>query len=720
MTSIVPSSRASIPVQVWASLPTACKDKVKLLKNLVLRCQGLPHGKRREQFAQIAASAGIGADGNALVDAETLRKRLYAFEREGELALIDHKLCAGLCAQPTCKNTRRISALPQALIDEWMRKMLAIRSVNRTMKETRTMRQAWREIIAALIAGESLPGAGTWREVRAAQRPTQRVPVVCPYSERCPPDGWSYQNFILRKPSQAVIVAAQRGIGALQPMLYQVRMDYSTLRPQELLIIDDKRLDVIVHGRFEGVVQLCELWALMIMDACTRRIVWVQLHPKFKRQDGTTVGIQRRDVQHAFAHYLSVYGLPVDYPTTLWKENASATFDTSVEELFTRITQGRVKFHNSGLFIGNTQVHGFTEKGGNPRGKAALESYFGHRFDVAFGAVKGQIGSNYLVKPGDVVGRLNAGREMLRTLGDAATDAELKIVLPFESLHSVRPLVMRALHEIETRNDHELEGFDAVTKWRLDESSNDWKTMLDPKMQQLVASRGMEWVNAMILSDPTLCVQQRETPREKWDRLRDPANFESLSHAAFVDAFLDQSEVRYTGNGQSFAKIGERRFDFVGRMHSAQAGAVIHLRFDADRPEQGAVLQDLRGSYLGRMEWDGRHTFGDEEALLRQLGERKKSEAEYLREVRKITQPRDVVIEQIAQLDERNSVLSTFVLRGREAVATAESESIAASIEGDEGRALRAAMPAPADTEDVASVEERRRAMIRRKQQLVS
>lgn len=680
------TTTATLTARQWIDLPLPCRDKLTLMKKLVKLCAGLKHGNKRAAFDEIAASAGIGSDGKPVLDGETLRKRFYDFAKRGEIALIDHRLCGGKCGQVECNNRDRASLLPQALIDYWMQKGMESRSFEQRPTATQTLRHAWREVINELIAGKALPGVGDWRQVQLKLRGS--VSARCPYTLTTPPAGMSYQNFMAHKPDAKVIAAGQRGLGALMPMLPPVRMDYATLEPQQLIIIDDVDLDVRVWGEFEGVMQEVELWALMIMDVCTRRIVWAQLHPRWTRADGTKTGISRRDVQHCFAHYLLSFGLPVNYKTTAIIENASATITKDVEELFSRVTDGRLEFKRSGVFDGSVLLGGFAQRGGNPRGKAALESYF-KRFHIAFGGVPGQTGANYLVEPGDRMRRSAFVTKVLNKLGNVATDGELMILTDVESVLSVRGRILEALSVIENNPDHELLGFEKRPQWRLMEGS-EWRGFDDPLLDEIRSSIGTPGLNAF-LAKPGIVETPMETPVQKWDRLRKDADFTRLHPDVVTDLMLDVARVEYEGTGFARAKVGVLSWDFEGVQHSARAGDVIFLRFDADNPGAGAWLQDERGCYLGRMLYTQRHQLGDEEALAAELRMRSRGRMAVINETRAILENRETMLRKINHLREGTALVTTINERANLLEAPSDAaKALDDAVQGREGTALLA------------------------------
>ena len=657
----------------------------------------VPHGRRDEALAAVVAST-VQSDGKPAISAERLRKLRDAYRRHGELALIDHTLCGGTCGVSTCRHTARKDTLPQPVIEEWQARIFNHKTPQHGA-ETNNMKVAWRSIIADLVSGQPLKGAGTWRDVWLRQHPNAAIPPVCPYSERKPPHGWTYGNFLNHKPTRAVIDLAQKGVAAMLTHLPQVRMDWSELMPQQWLVVDDKRIDVKVHGTFEGKRQFGELWSLMIMDGATRRILWCQLHPRWTRADGTTTGITLRDVQHCFAHFFGGFGLWTGGQTIIKAENASAAISKDFEDVLTRMSGGRIVVERSGLFAHRGLIGGYDEHGGNPRGKAILESFFGRRWDIEFGAVRSQIGGDYTRKHGAQYALEDRANAWLRKMGDMLSDEQAQIVLDMESLNSVRPLILQTLNRLENRTDHRLQGFTKQHLFRWSDGSEKWLPLTTPALLNLPdAAR-----NA-VLAQPGCYLEQMESPVMRWNRLRNPADYAAIDQAAFIDLYMDAASAEYCGNGTLTAKFrGGIEHEFRGLQHTLQPGEKATLRFDLDMPEAGCWIYDSRGSYAGRMDYAHRSLVGDEEAITRQLADRSRELGKNLSEFRRVAQPRTAMLDGIAEVNERLSVLSTVRAEtGQQLPAQASSRQLQTMVERDLAeQAAKRAQRAKSEADDM-------------------
>ncbi len=674
----LPSPTKTLPLPIWRAIGTECQRIINELRGLCERCDALGHGDKRAGYARIADGAGIDhKTGKPKISGEALRKIHQGWRKRGELALIDHRHCGGKCQQPECRNKGRQCALPEALIEEWARRFLSNRAVDKRTWGTRTMREGWRSLIASLIAGDKLPGVGTWRDIYREQT-GKTAPERCPYSQGRPPHGWSYQNFLLHKPSKALVALIQRGLSTAVLAMPEVRLDLSTLRTLEMVAIDDKRVDVAAHGLYEGKYQVCEVWLLVIMDLATRMVLWASLYPRFRREDGTTTGIRRRDVQSSFAYMLSAFGVP-RYGMTILCENASAAITADVELIMTRISGGLITIRRTGMLHGSVLAAGAQEKSGNPRAKSWLESSFGHGLDIVLGSIKGQIGSRYELKPGDTQGRLMEAARIIRAVGDVATPEQMEKLMPVESLAKVRPLIMRGFADIAERHDHRLQGFEEIALWRWNPADSQWRPMND----QALAALPLEAANA-VLAQPGCVTRRMESRRERWNRLHQPDLIQTLAPAALVDLMMDSGSVEYGGTGVFRVKAGKSALEFYGLEHGAQAREVVTLRYNEDMLEVGAFVFDPAGHYLGRVDYRPRTAPEDRDGLERQLGQRKKALSELVKQARNLMQPAEALEGDILEVSERESLLRVLKAesRGRVLDISPESQALAAAVEG--------------------------------------
>lgn len=641
-----------------SSLPPECVAKVNQLKALMPDCANKPRGVHRdEHFQRIALRLGTDADGKPLLSGERLRKWFAAFVQHGEKGLIDHRLCRGRCMDAECSQMQRQAAIPPALADEFFRRLMANKVVTANILKTMAKKQVHRDLMNDLRNGLALPGVGDWRAIWAGEHPHRATPARCPYTPEHPPRGLSYQSFAALRIPATALVAGQRSIAEARTILPEVRMNWATMRPQEFFIMDDVRLDWHIIGTFDGVPQRAELWALMIMDAATRTIRWAQVHPKWRRRDGSRTGISRREAQHCIAHCLLAHGLPKHWTTTMIVENATAAITPEFEDTLTRVSDGRILVKRTGLHDGRVLVGGFKEAtGGNPHGmKAALESFWG-KLHLSLGAVPGQIGADYRKMPGDTPRRLQWADAVLKKLGPIADDADLAKIIGLYDLPLAKQAILTALHELENRNDHNLTGFRRKLQWRWTESAEGWMDSDGPEAVVLLSQPHGHQIMDSILHNPACTREIMESPRDRWARLRKAEDYELFSDDAAL--YMWQDVVRgknYRGDGRLVVNWMGEELTFGGIRHGLRAGDEWELRFDGDDPGRAIVCS--RGLYMGTMDFIRRADPGDRAALERQLGDYTSGLSGAVAEVRRIAQPREQLLQQIAEVRERETLM---------------------------------------------------------------
>jgi hypothetical protein len=693
--------RATIPQEEWGTcLSIPARMRIEAMRPIMEQLDAVPRGKTMQAYAAAMARTGLSLDRT---------KALHLKWRKlGEYGLIDHRICGG-CGLPGCGNAHHKSALHPNTVEAWARK--AEQNGSNQTNGARSFERSWEWIMAEIEAGREVPGLGhdgtpgDWRDLWLRVRPTDALPRTCPWSVSLPPPGHGLSNFRLKKPAKIETVAATEGLGKALQLLPQVQMDWGTLRPLELLIVDDKRFDFHAWMRLDGVIQIVEVWSLFVMDACTRRILWCELKPKIRRADGTTEGISHRDVQHLVTKVLATYGVPKNYRQRWIVENAAAALPHSFDSILERATGGQSYITRSGLWDGRVTVGGFIQRGGNPRGKSILESSFGHQLDIALGWIKGQIGGNYSRKPGDAEARLQYAQQLVKKMGPISTDEEMESMgVPVESLPKIRSLLLQAFQTIESRRRHRLQGFDKVQLWRMNEEDK-WRSMTDPMVTKMLARpHGLEMLN-LTMQQPGCQLERPETKIERWNRLYDGSEFEALSPAALFDLWLDTGTCKYAGTGVFTAKTprGGLTYEFRCRVHPFQAGEIVTLRYDADNLSNGAALADDHGRVQALARYEGRIAFDDEKARERSLGDKMHERAELLKRVDSRHTSSEVLDAQIAEVEGQVNLITANASRaGSLRPATETSDELVDAFAND-GRSRSKKSKAPTMEEVLAA-----------------
>lgn len=595
----------------------------------------LPQDARNEVLALLPLMKEIAAAAKKLPaitaiakrtsrSAETLRRWYYKrFAILGAAGLVDHRKCGG-CGLEGCTATEREIILTAAVIQRWQGRVAT--------NDKRGLSESWKSILRELISGESIEDAGTWRDLYAAAYPFREPPAVCPWSIHRPPPGWSLSTFLRHKPAKVVNLLARKGSFEAWPHLPEVRVDLSTLKPMEWLVVDDHRLDFKVFVDVPGRgVQLVEMWGLFVMDVATRMIVSFGLKPRIEREDGTFVAFEHRDMQHLMFHVLGTYGVPQDFTQTWIVENAAAAVSTECENLVSFVTHGRVKIKRTGIQVGDFTLSGFPERWGNYRGKRWLEVWFA-ALDIVLGGVKGQMGSDYWSKPGSFDARQAFGNRLLKLLDKCTAETRAKLALPFEWAGEAHWLVSDAIELLNHRQDHRLEGFEEVRFFSYDHGS-----AMIPLHPQLATLHGFEehlktfslvpkelqelWLNQ---GGSPRCI----TPAEKM-ALNMP-RMQRLSREAMLDLLFDEvttwkgEALLYKGGDVLDIEVRrgreKQKVRLSGLLPGVEIGTRVIARLNTDHLECGAWILNEARQLLGHMTHSGTPTHEDIDGLHQMLG----------------------------------------------------------------------------------------------------
>lgn len=166
--------------------------------------------------------------------------------------------------------------------------------------------------------------------------------------------------------------------------------DVSSLRPGELLVLDDTRINLIATNDINP-GSLVELKAYILMDVATRRIVG------FTIKDGP---IGKEDVSALLARYLRGIGLPAHFPTHILFERGTIACSDAAETLLRSMWPGRIIVHRTSMDgRKRSAVAAFWEAGsGHWLGKAWIESFM-RTIAVFSEMLPGQRGAKYELQP---------------------------------------------------------------------------------------------------------------------------------------------------------------------------------------------------------------------------------------------------------------------------------------------------------------------------------
>lgn len=651
------------------------------------------HGEKGMRLANAAAE--LSAAGYTITPSR-LNHVFAAYEARGPVALIDHRKCKG-CGLDGCTGKQQVSTLHLETVRHWQ--SLVAENTATVRKGTQTMKAAWKLLLTMMSKGEVIRGLnngmpGTWHDYWRIVSVGVALPKTYPWGlgKGNTPPGMSYSSFTARWQDPVTKAALTRGMGEMLNALPTVRLTREGLRFMEMVLVDDKRLDCLVMIRTRNGWRLVEMNSLFWFDVATASIVHVSLHPKLPTKDGKTQGITQRDVQHGFVQLLLRYGVP-DYGMKVRQENATASMGGDFVALVKRAFNGAVVIDNTGTWDSPISVFGYPERGGKPREKARIESFFGRTFDVQFGQrVKGGTGPSYDIKPGQLPRMIQDANKALKVLPDWATAEQVGQVVPqFETLESLPGVICDTLDAIETDPDHDREGFEIVREWR-NSPNDDWCNMMHPQIRALweigQAAAVNTFLEKLAKSDKSrsLVREMRETVRQRRARLYDPTQFRAVDPRTLFELVLDVEFATYEGHHilrLSTGRNAKGTLEFHGRLPLA-AGTAVEAHFDLDCPESGAWVFERNGPFSGYMRLRQRVRELDVDDIMKQVGEKAAANAKALTELRQVLDTPEAAHNKLKQLTQSSATIRELQAQalGGALPASESAERLTQAMEG--------------------------------------
>jgi hypothetical protein len=305
--------------------------------------------------------------------------------------------------------------------------------------------------------------------------------------------------------------------------------------------------------------------------------------------------------------------------------------------------------------------------GGNPQGKAHLESTFNLWDNEAGLRSRPDPGRRYDSKaPLELAGRTREAEALLRTGRHLNPFERARLKLPFLNYEQARLVCTDIWNRLANRTDHQLEAFNVVGEWR-EKEYQDWR--LEAELGSLPPERRTD--GKIIWRNPP----RKESPNERWDRLvadLGPNPFIQL-HPGAIRRLYDEHKLRPIENF-------EIRFDFDKDTHIYRIANVQHcpiqfnpsLTAKKDHPlnNGNTVLcyfdpQDLsfihltdgQGAYLGSIPRT-RGARRTDKAALRAEYDRKRDQLHQLQDVVSSRLPEQIE-QRLADLDSNIQLLET-------------------------------------------------------------
>lgn len=390
-------------------------------------------------------------------------------------------------------NYGKRAAKPEAFVTDLAR---------RVEENKRVASVALDELHADWFSGKSIPGYGTWRERWAEAHADEAEPAACP--KWFVPQGWDSRNLRRYLPAEAEMEFARRGMFAAHGLMPQKRNDYRSLRPLEVVVFDDVRCDWLVS--YPGVDHACEMWLLVAMDACSRRVLdWVSL-ARVPDDAGKRAEFIGEHMLILAGNLLRQHGIPQAYPMTLKVENAKATISREKADYLAVMAGNQIavdytRMHNRALPSGHTERHG------TPWDiKGILESFF-RTFHDHTAQLPGTTGARYELAPAELKGRQEELKAIMKAAEGLPEDVVAQLRLPFLRYDEAVDVVMRVIAHLNARTEHRLQGFERVQSFRFPKDL-EWRPVDELK----------RYPQAMVRE--AIFQTRLESPDERFARLR--------------------------------------------------------------------------------------------------------------------------------------------------------------------------------------------------------
>lgn len=351
--------------------------------------------------------------------------------------------------------------MPAELVQEFRRRC--------TLEGQRHDSVSYRALVRDWREGKVVPGLGSWQEWYAAEHPEWAMP------SQAPEFPFSYSSLQRRAPKGALRALGNEGVAAMRRAAPHVIMDYSQLRPAELYISDDARLDILAIDDLVGKATVVTIY--LMMEVSCRLITAYVMRP--------ANAINAADVDEMIKRGLQAGGLGDGYVTHLKFERGTVAMSVDKQELLERWSEGKIQVHRTSMDGGKRWEGAAPDKAsGHWMGKAVIESFV-RKLHLALMDLPGQTGNRYEVRPANLMHSITRsptgagpqGDEPVRKIaGGVAEEAErlaqldlqfgnrLKLKLPLLTVTQLNGAVRDAINRHNSASDHKYQDFEAVTE----------------------------------------------------------------------------------------------------------------------------------------------------------------------------------------------------------------------------------------------------------------
>jgi len=508
--------------------------------------------------------------------------------------------------------------LPREFVEYW-------RSMFDGNQRRNCGRAEHRRLIEQWYAGQDIPGYGTWRDHWLRVNEHDPIPDLCP--EWFVPTGWAYTNLMRKKPPKHERALTRFGIAACKNELLHVPQTREGMRFLEWVTLDDVETDflITVPECVHPVVMKC----LVAKDIATDMGLRFGARPALpKEHEEGNHSLKRQDTKILIAGILRTFGFPTDYITNIIIERGTATLSREDAAALEEITGGHVKIHWTEMIGGKALPHGFADRAiGNPAGKSWLEASF-NPLHNALGALPGQKGSHYQLRPKELEGRSAELKALMQAGRAIPPELRVQLRLPFLGYKQAAECIENVLRKMNARTWHKLEGFEEIGLWRWRAAQPaPWQTM---ETYPVALPPGAE-TQIEISTRP-------EAPVERMQRLVQGYHFEKMPMPA-MPLFLEKHHEFVTVRGGVIElQINKKPYRFRDEKSGLMVEGAKYLAYYSRKDLEASPIvtnasidlaclyvTDGKGSYLGKLPlWAG-VTRGDTEALAAKIAEKERA-----------------------------------------------------------------------------------------------
>lgn len=510
----------------------------------------------------------------------------------------------------------------------------------------RTAQPAFRAYLAGLAAKHRRALAGAVRELYKAWAEGRAIPGYegMNYKPGMPiPAGWSMDNIKRLMPDKRALKMTREGVRAASAMLPQVFSTRAGGWPLSRVMFDDVWLDCLAQGYgADGRLNLDRPLQLGALDYYTgKRLSWFT-KLRTKGEDGKSLQLNEREMVYLLCDFLANVGYS-KRGTVLVCEHGTAAISREVEEALAMLSGGCITVDRSGL-TGTVQPGAFGGRAvGNPRAKAALESWH-NALHNAMDGVLTQVGKDRK-EPEALWGIRKAAEDMARR-GEKMDEAASLALAPYApTLAELGELLVQVVGGLNNRTDHNLEGWSecGFTTLEFSMTGKDCWTRIEDMPETMAAM-----ATAMGQEHPELLRSRKLSPQEAWEKACVPADIVRFTPAQCLAVMGTACKFKLAAKGGAFqissTKRHHRQLLFETVVQTADGYA---RELPAGRDYWGILnplsealyVLDEKERVLGMAQPLQRFSHVDEAAKLREFGRVVHRRAEELARVSNLVAP---------------------------------------------------------------------------------